>query len=148
MKSKLTPIPAGVIYPGNYVPGCSEQDLRKEMSRARIMSNGLPPVNVRNLPDHIHVEMAIPGVRREDFFVHADDHILFIIVMHKEPIYIEEKEFCLHEFNYTYIDRQVLLPDDADVSFISAEYQNGMLSIIIPKSMKPVRQLHADIVVY
>ena len=42
--------------------------------------------------------------------------------------------------NYTCIDRQVVLPNDADVSFIGAEYKDGILCIIIPKSVTPVGQ--------
>lgn len=148
MESKFVRIPAGAIYPGHYVPGCCEDDLRNEFKKARIMSNGHPPVNISHHEGCIHVEMAIPGMRREDFLVHADGNILSIFVLHREPVYIEEKDFSLHEFNYTCIDRQVVLPDDADLSFISAEYREGILCIVIPKSGKPVQQQHAEIVVY
>ncbi|MFN8244809.1 MAG: Hsp20/alpha crystallin family protein [Ferruginibacter sp.] len=148
MESKFVRIPGGIVYPGLYVPGYSEHDLRLELSKAKLLNGDLPPVNICHQPDCIRVEMAIPGMKREDFMVHADENILSIFVLHKEPIYIEEKDFRLHEFNYTCIDRQVVLPNDADVSFISAEYKDGILCIIIPKSVTPVSRQHADIVVY
>ena len=136
------------IYPGDYVPLLKAEEIEEELRHSHEGQALFPPVNITELADSFKVEVAIPGVRREDFLVHADENILFVRVLHKEYVLEGSERFQLHEFNYKCFDRQVVLPDNADAEFISAEYKAGILRIYIPKLNQPAKSRHTRIVVY
>jgi len=137
-----------VIYPGTHVPVVKEEEFLSALKLPHDGGSILPPVNVTELADLFKVEVAIPGVKREDFLIHADDNILSVCVMHKEPGNHDGEIFQQHEFNYECFDRHIILPDNADADFISAEYAAGILYLHVPKTKQPAKNLHNRIVVY
>lgn len=135
-------------YPGSYVPMIKEEEILKELKRTHEGKMLLPPVNVAELPDSFKVEVAIPGVKREDFLIQADGNTLSVFVLHKDCEHPERECFKLHEFNYECFDRPIVLPDNADAEFTCAEYKEGILHLYVPKTIQPVKNLHTRIVVY
>ena len=135
-------------YPGGYVPLIKEEEMRRELKRSHEGKMLLPPVNIAELSDSFKVEVAIPGVKREDFLIHADGNVLSVFVLHKDCECPESDCFKLHEFNYECFDRPIVLPGNADTEFTCAEYKEGILHLYIPKTNKPVKNLHTKIVVY
>jgi HSP20 family protein len=105
----------------------------------------LPPVNVTELAESFKVEMAVPGVQRGDFIVEAEGNILSVYVLHKEA---NNKRFQLHEYNFECVNRHILLPENTDTQFTLAEYKNGVLTMYVPKSAVPAKEIHTRIVVY
>ena len=136
------------IYPGDYVPLLKAEEIEEELKHSHEGEILFPPVNITELADSFKVEVAIPGVRREDFLVHVNENILFVRVLHKEYVLEETERFQLHEFNYQCFDRQVVLPDNADAEFTSAEYKSGILRLYISKTEQPSKNRHTTIVVY
>ena len=137
-----------LIYPGSYVPLLKEEEVQSALKRPHEGETVLPPVNVTELADSFKVEVAIPGVKREDFLIHSDGNVLSVCVLHKECGLHEGERFQLHEFNYECFDRHIILPDNADSEFISAEYKSGILRLYVPKAKHPAKNLHTRIVVY
>jgi len=137
-----------LIYPGAYVPLLKEEEVQEELKRPHEGETILPPVNVTEMADSFKVEVAIPGVKREDFLIHSDGNVLSVCVLHKEPGLHEGERFQLHEFNYECFDRHIILPDNADSEFVSAEYKTGILCLYVPKAKQPAKNQHARIVVY
>lgn len=137
-----------IIYPGMYIPMFNEGDAQKEMKQTSKGKAGEAMVNVCDLGHCIKVDMAIPGIRREDVLVHADDNIITVCVMHKDPIHVEKGRIRLNEFSYQCFERRITLPDGVDTAFISAEYKDGILGIYISKTESPAKNQHNDIVVY
>jgi HSP20 family protein len=135
-------------YPGTYVPLMREEEMRKELKRSQEGKRLLPPVNIAELSDCFKVEVAIPGVKREDFLIQADGNILSVFVLHKDCGCHESEWFKLHEFNYECFDRPIILPGNADAEFTCAEYKEGILHLYVPKTNQPVKNLHTRIVVY
>ena len=105
-------------------------------------------VNITEMADTYQVEITLPGAKREDFFVHAYGNILSISLIHKEPEHRKKEKPQLHGFKYDFFDRQVILPDNADTEFISAEYLSDTLRLYIPKSIKPAKSRYRRIAVY
>lgn len=134
-------------YPGKPVPIVNELDVQAALLEPHKGETILPPVNVSELADLYKVEVAIPGVRREDFLIHANENVLSVCVLHKEQVQIGER-FQIHEFNYECVNRAIVLPTNADVEFSVAEYKSGILKLYVPKSTQPSRNLNATIVVY
>jgi HSP20 family protein len=137
-----------LVYPGVYMPLYQEDELEDELKHLRKNAKKVPAVNVIEMDDTFKVEMSIPGVKRECFFVHADGNILSVSVIQKEQIHPESAHFQKHEFNCDCYDRQIILPENTDTEFVSAEYQSGILRLHIPKIKNPGKDHHTRIAVY
>ena len=148
MKNDILYSPGCSIYPGDYMPSLRAEEIEEELKLSHEGEALFPPVNITELADSYKVEVAIPGVRREDFLLHAKENVLFVRVLHKEYVVEGSERFQLHEFNYQCFDRPIVLPDNADAEFISAEYKAGILRLHLPKSEQPAKNPHTRIVVY
>lgn len=135
-------------YPGDYVPLLKPEEIDEELKLTNEGDMLIPPVNITEQADSFKIDVAIPGVKREDFLVHTNENVLFVRVLHKDYGPKEVQHFQLHEFNYKCFDRHITLPDNADPEFSSAEYKGGILQLVMPKTNQPVKNRHNRIVVY
>jgi len=138
----------GLIYPGVYVPMLSEEELRKALKSYDKGEMLFPLVNVSELSDSFEMEIAVPGVKREDFLITTDANALSIRVFHKDYSVPENKNIQLQEFNYGYFDRHIILPANSDSEFIIAKYCDGILRLHVPKAKHPVKIQQTNIIVY
>lgn len=100
----------------------------------------VPSLNVREEKNNYLVDMAAPGLKKEDFDIHVDGSLL-TISCDKETESKEEKEtngYSRREYSYSSFSRTVSLPEFADTEKIAAKYTDGILSLTIPK--KPEAQ--------
>ena len=97
-----------------------------------------PAVNILENDDEYKIEVAAPGMTKEDFKVHINEDNELIISMEKHN---EEKEedkkykgtYLRREFSYTQFQQSLLLPDNVEREKISAKVEHGVMSIDIPK---------------
>ena len=97
-----------------------------------------PAVNIIENDDEYKIEVAAPGMTKEDFKVHINEDNELIISMEKHN---EEKEedkkhkgtYLRREFSYTQFQQSLLLPDNVEREKISAKVEHGVMSIDIPK---------------
>ena len=100
-------------------------------------SNGstLPAVNIKETAENFEVEMAAPGMNKEDFNVTLDNNLLTISASKREEN--EERDngrYSRREFSYQSFQRRFMLPKDVvDVNDIHARYEHGLLRLVIPK---------------
>ena len=146
MKNTLRNDDGYSVYPGTYVPFLEDEEVEEVLNRPHKNEIVLPLVNVTELTNEFKVEVAIPGVNREDFFVHADKNILSVCVIHKDEDLLGTVKYDKND--YECFDRHIILPENADAEFISAEYKDGILCLHTPKSKRPNHNLHSTIVVY
>lgn len=100
------------------------------------VSSTLPAVNVFETNDEYKVELAAPGLTKEDFNVHVDEENNLVVNVEKKSENNEndkEGRFLRREFSYTKFQRTLILPDDVDKEKISAKAVNGVLKIDLPK---------------
>ena len=135
------------VYPGSYVPVLKDEEVIAELKGVPGAKTDSHPLNVNELADSFKVEMTIPGVNREDFFIHADKNVLSVSVVHKDRGWIDTQFEQPPHFSER-SDRHIVLPEFADPAFISAEYRSGVLCLYVSKSRQPPKHLHTDIVVY
>lgn len=136
------------IYPGKYTPLPELEELANELKTHREGTVVEPLMNVKDTAESFVVEVAIPGVKRENFLIAVDDQVLSIALFSKHSKDYITETFHLHEFNYDCFDRRILLPDTVNVELASASYNDGLLHIYIPKEKKPVKTVSLRIVVY
>nr|WP_315215905.1 Hsp20/alpha crystallin family protein [uncultured Flavobacterium sp.] len=99
------------------------------------IGSNLPSVNLKETDDLLKIELAAPGMKKEDFKVEIDNNTL-LISSEKE----EEKEetrkkdnYIRKEFNYQSFFRSFSLPEYIDESKIEANYKDGILHVNIAK---------------
>jgi HSP20 family protein len=101
-----------------------------------VEKNSIPAVNIREDENEFTIEIAAPGMKKEDFSVEHVNNILTISSV-KENVTEEKNEksnYTRKEFSYSSFKRSFSLPEKLiDFSNAKGTYENGILSIIIPK---------------
>ena len=95
-----------------------------------------PAINVKESDKGYTVELAAPGMTKDDFTVHINDAGNLIIKMeHKNEKKEEDKSvrYLRREFSYTKYEQTLILPDDVKKDAISAKVENGVLTVELPK---------------
>ena len=100
-----------------------------------------PAINVFETEKEYKVELAAPGMTKEDFNVHIDEENNLVINMEKKTENKEESNkdekkegrYLRREFSYSKFQQTMILPDDVDKEKISAQVENGVLNINLPK---------------
>lgn len=95
----------------------------------------IPAVNIKETADQFEVEMAAPGMRKEDFRVELNGNLLTIGSERQTLGEAGEAErYTRREFSYQSFQRSFTLPKNVvDVEQINARYENGVLHLLIPK---------------
>ncbi len=95
----------------------------------------IPLVNIRETNENFEVEMAAPGMSKNDFKVELDGNLLTITSEKKNEKEEKESErYTRREFSYQSFQRSFQLPKDVvDADKIEAKYENGVLRLAIPK---------------
>ncbi len=109
-------------------------------------STTLPSVNIKETSDHYEVEVAAPGLDKNDFKVTLDGNLLTISSEKENQETIEQENFTRREFSYQSFQRSFELPKNVvDEENISARYESGILYLSIPKKeeakQKPPRMI-------
>ena len=96
-----------------------------------------PAINVIESDKDYKVEVAAPGMTKEDFNIHLSEDNELVISMEKKTENKEEdkenKKYLRREFSYTKFQQALVLPDDVEKERISANVTNGVLTIELPK---------------
>lgn len=94
-----------------------------------------PAINVVESDKDYKVEVAVPGLTKEDFNIHLGDENELVISMEKkvENEDKENKKYLRREFSYTKFQQSLYLPDNVDKEKITANVANGVLTIELPK---------------
>lgn len=105
----------------------------------------LPKVNIKESIDSYNVEMAVPGLKKSDFNIDLDNQILSISTNIKEEKEEKGENYTRREFGYSSFKRSFTLPESVDTDKIKANYEDGILHIIMPKKeeakQKPSRSI-------
>ena len=97
-----------------------------------------PAINVIETPEAYELELAAPGMTKEDFNVHLDEEGDLVINMEKKSSENEKQKghYVRREFSYTKFQQTMLLPEDTDREAIAAKVENGVLTVNLPKIKK------------
>jgi HSP20 family protein len=93
----------------------------------------VPHANIKETGEAYHVELAAPGMKKEDFRVELNDELLTIRAERKLENEEKKERYTKREFNFTSFVRSFRLPEEVEVEKIAAAYQDGILTIEIPK---------------
>ncbi len=97
--------------------------------------NRNPAVNIAESDNEFHIEIAAPGLKKEDFKINLEQNLLSVSAERKEEKTEsdEAKKYNRIEYNYSSFMRTFTLPETADYAKITAEYKDGILLISVAK---------------
>jgi HSP20 family protein len=96
----------------------------------------VPAINVKEFSNQFLIEMAVPGMTKEDFHVHVNDKDQLVVSVEKKQENNEEDKsakFLRRDFNYTCFEQTLMLPESIDCEAITAKAKHGVLKITLPK---------------
>ena len=95
-----------------------------------------PAINVIESDKDYRVEVAAPGMTKNDFNIKIDENNNLVVSMEKKEEHKDENKngrYLRREFSYTQFRQNMILPDNIDKDKIEAKVENGILTIDIPK---------------
>lgn len=101
-----------------------------------LISETVPSLNIIEEKNNYRVDLAAPGLKKDDFNIDIDGNLLTVSCDKESEIKEDEKGYTRREYDYSYFSRTVTLPDYADTKGIVAKYTDGILHITIPKKPK------------
>ncbi|HAE12785.1 MAG: Hsp20/alpha crystallin family protein [Chitinophagales bacterium] len=100
----------------------------------------MPAVNIEENDTQFVIEMAVPGMRREDFSVGVENGLITISAERKNEEVEEKRNFTRREFSFESFSRSFTLPENVTEDNIEAVYLDGLLKLTIPK--KESKEVH------
>ena len=109
------------------------------------VSYSTPRVNIKEEGDNYHIEVAAPGMKKEDFNLSLENNVLTVSTERKDEKERKDENYTRREFNYHYFKRSFTLPEQVEADKIEAKYQDGILRIMLPKKeeakQKPAKNI-------
>lgn len=129
----------------NWLPYLLENLFDENMDT--VVKNRVPAINIKEAADKYTVEVAAPGMTKDDFSVSIDENDNLVISLEKKCECDDPKCECngekcesqnderyiRHEFSFTKFKQSFYLPEDVDKEAVKAKVENGVLSIELPK---------------
>ena len=131
-------LPVSKKYCQDWMPGFFNDFFNDEwMERPK---HSIPAINVIENEHGFDLELAAPGMTRDDFKVSLDEEGDLVINMEKKEEKKEENKeekhhgrYLRREFSYAKFQQTFVLPEEADKENITASVENGVLKVNIPK---------------
>ncbi len=100
----------------------------------------VPSANVIEQEKEFIIELAVPGMKKQDFNIDMANGQLTISAEKKEEKEEEEKNFTRREFSYTTFSRSFTLPESINHENIKAQYNEGILRLNLPKKEEKLQE--------
>ncbi|SOC81148.1 heat shock protein Hsp20 [Salinimicrobium sediminis] len=125
---------------------------RKSMFENFFDTNGdfdiSPAMNIKEKEKEFEVELAAPGLRKEDFNITLDEGILTVSAQKEESKDEEKEGFITKEFSYNSFSRSISIPESIDEEKeVTAKYEDGVLKLKLHKkeNMEPKKARRINI---
>lgn len=99
--------------------------------------NHAPAVNISEGEKEYTIEVAAPGLKKDDLKVEMEDNVLTISFEKKEEKENKDSHYVRKEFSYNSFSRSFILPDNVNSEKIEASHKDGILYIRVPKPEEP-----------
>lgn len=123
------------MHGNDWLPELFNDLMNAGMQAARPCTTA-PATNVMENDEMYVVQLAAPGMKKEDFFVNINDEGNLVVKMEQkadEKKADEKMHYLRREFSYTKYEQTLILPDDVDKNKIEAKVEDGILTVNLPK---------------
>lgn len=93
----------------------------------------IPAVNIAETETGFEIELAVPGLKKEDIKINVDKDVLTVASEAKKEEATEGKNYSKKEFSFGSFSRSFNLPDSVDQNNIEASYTDGILKLVVAK---------------
>lgn len=93
----------------------------------------MPAANVKETEKAFELEVAVPGMNKEDFKIEVHEGMLYISAETESKEEAKEENYTRKEFNFSSFSRSFWLPENVRADDIKANYKEGMLLVTLPK---------------
>lgn len=145
VKKKRTTLPSlvnRIFETGHSFPGIFDYDTN--LFGTRRESFLTPDANIVETSKDFKIDLAAPGLERNDFKVEVENGMLTISVQ-RDIKKEEQMNYRRREFSYNSFNRSFILPENCLPEKIDAKYENGILHIMLPKkevtTSKPAKEI-------
>ena len=94
-------------------------------------NHSIPSVNSVENNESFEIDLAVPGMKKDDFTIELNDKVL--VISSENTNSVENGNMRLNEFNYSSFQRSFRVPESVELDKIKANYKNGILKIKLPK---------------
>lgn len=108
-------------------------DGMQEKKEPAFKNDFIPTVNTREGEFAYHVDVDLPGVKKEDINIQVEDDKLIISGERRHKEEIKEEDYYKVESSFGSFSRSFTLPEEVDVENIHAETKDGVLEVVLPK---------------
>ena len=105
-----------------------------DVTGGQLFNRDMPALNVLDLEKEFKLELAAPGLEKNDFKIAVENNFLIISADKKLENAETKENYSRREFSYQSFKRMYELPDNVDTEAITAKYENGVLHVSIPKT--------------
>ncbi len=92
-----------------------------------------PAVNIAESDNAYRIEVAAPGLAKEDFEIKVENELLSISAKKEVKEETKDENYTRREFSYFEFKRNFHLPETIDTNSIKASYENGVLNVVLEK---------------
>src|SRR5690606_16641376 len=93
----------------------------------------VPAANIKENDNNIEIELAIPGMKKEDLKLEINENLLRIYAEKEEKQEENNEGYFRREFSYNAFERSFRMPENINQDAISANYADGVLKVTLPK---------------
>ncbi|MGJ0335311.1 Hsp20/alpha crystallin family protein [Aliarcobacter cryaerophilus] len=122
-----------------------EKNLYTQVGNNEGVTAFVPTVNTREGEFAYHVDVDLPGVKKEDIKVDLNKGVLTISGERKTKEEVKQEDYYKIETYFGKFSRSFTLPDNVDIENIEAKSDNGVLEIVIPKLKDDVSKKSIEI---
>ena len=132
-------------FPG--ISECFDNFFAKDLDVFSKFKATIPSINIKEKDEQFIIEVAIPGLTKDDFDINIDNNILIISSNNQQKNEEKQANYTKREFCFSEFKRSFTLPDTANLDEISANYDNGILTISIQKKDGAKTKLKRKIII-
>jgi HSP20 family protein len=104
-----------------------------------------PAANIIENPESFQLDLAAPGMKKDDFKINLENNILTVSSEVEDEKLEEGKNYTRKEFSYGSFSRSFTLPKIIDLDKIRADYENGILKVLLPKKEEAKLEIKKEI---
>jgi HSP20 family protein len=93
----------------------------------------VPAMNISESDEEYQVSLAVPGMKKDDFKISREGNVITVLSEKEDSSEENKKRYSRREYSYSSFSRSFTLPEDVDQEKIDASYENGLLTLKLPR---------------
>ena len=120
-------------------------DTYPSIEENRVISGFTPKVNTREGEFAYHIDIDLPGMKKDDINIDIHENSLSISGERNFKEEVKEEDYYKVESSFGKFERIFTLPENIDIENISANSKEGVLEVVIPKQEKTITKKRIEI---